>query len=63
MQKLKSNYIKHRIEEERQQLGQLAEQYGLRDMRVLRQSMELDRLINHYNEVMYDYLRRKEPIA
>ncbi|MFD3262256.1 aspartyl-phosphate phosphatase Spo0E family protein [Paenibacillus lentus] len=63
MNRTKSKYIKHRIEEERQQLGVLAEQYGLQDMRVLRQSMELDRLINHYNEVRYDYMRRKVPIA
>lgn len=59
----KSKYIKHRIEEERQRLGLLAKQYGLQDKRVLKQSMELDQLINQYNEVKYDYMRRKEPIA
>ncbi|AZK46711.1 aspartyl-phosphate phosphatase Spo0E family protein [Paenibacillus lentus] len=59
----KSKYIKHRIEEERQRLGLLAKQYGLQDIRVLKQSMELDQLINQYNEVKYDYMRRKEPIA
>ncbi|MNJ34197.1 aspartyl-phosphate phosphatase Spo0E family protein [Paenibacillus bouchesdurhonensis] len=63
MNRTKSKYIKHRIEEERQRLGLLAKQYGLQDMRVLKQSMELDRLINQYNEVKYEYMRRKEPIA
>lgn len=63
MNRTKSKYIKHRIEEERQRLGLLAKQYGLKDKRVLKQSMELDQLINQYNEVKYDYMRRKEPIA
>ncbi|MNJ45175.1 Spo0E like sporulation regulatory protein [compost metagenome] len=63
MDKTKSKYIKHRIEEERRLLDLLAEQFGLQDKRVLKQSMELDRLINNYNEVRYDYMRRKEPTA
>ncbi|MNW45030.1 Spo0E like sporulation regulatory protein [compost metagenome] len=48
-----SEYIKGRIEEERDGLNELVTKYGFRDVRVLKQSMELDKLINSYNRSRY----------
>ncbi|RCX18242.1 Spo0E like sporulation regulatory protein [Fontibacillus phaseoli] len=56
-------YIKVRIEKERQILNQLAERYGLRHKAVLNQSLLLDTLINKYNKAKYEDLQRKQPIA
>ena len=36
------------IEKKREQLNQLAEKYGLSDIRVLKKSHELDYLLNQY---------------
>lgn len=55
--------MKMTIEKERQKLNQLAEQYGVRHKAVLHQSMLLDTLINKYNKIKYDDLKRKQPIA
>lgn len=49
-----SEYIKCRIEEERDGLNELVMKYGFRDVRVLKQSMELDKLINSYNKARYN---------
>ncbi|MBU5670412.1 aspartyl-phosphate phosphatase Spo0E family protein [Paenibacillus sp. MSJ-6] len=56
-------HMKMSIEKERQKLNQLAEQYGVRHKAVLHQSMLLDTLINKYNKIKYDDLKRKKPIA
>ncbi|MNO49320.1 Spo0E like sporulation regulatory protein [compost metagenome] len=57
-------YIKCRIEEERDGLNELVMKYGFRDMRVLKQSMELDKLINSYNKARYNESRYiKKPTA
>lgn len=42
-----------RIEESRQLLYQLGSEYGLQHPKVLRQSMDLDELLNRYNNIKY----------
>lgn len=44
--------IRQRIEESRQLLYQLGKKYGLRHPKVLKQSMELDELLNRYNKAL-----------
>lgn len=55
--------LKVRIEKERKELNLLAERYGLRDTRVLKQSMLLDSLINMYNQTRYSLNKSEQPIA
>lgn len=55
--------LKFRIEKERKELNLLAERYGLRDTRVLKQSMLLDSLINMYNQTRYSLNKSEQPIA
>ncbi|MGM1050601.1 aspartyl-phosphate phosphatase Spo0E family protein [Paenibacillus sp. N3/727] len=45
--------IRQRIEESRQLLYQMEMQYGLRHPKVLKQSMDLDELINRYYRIKY----------
>ncbi|MMZ63180.1 aspartyl-phosphate phosphatase Spo0E family protein [Paenibacillus faecis] len=52
-----------RIEQERQKLNQLADRYGLRHKAVLNQSVLLDKLINKYNKVKYEDMKRRQPTA
>ncbi|WP_223068548.1 aspartyl-phosphate phosphatase Spo0E family protein [Paenibacillus caui] len=40
--------IQHRIEKARLKLNQMEKMYGLKDQKVIRQSMYLDELINQY---------------
>ncbi|MEK3731850.1 MULTISPECIES: aspartyl-phosphate phosphatase Spo0E family protein [Paenibacillus] len=50
-----------RIEDARQLLYQMEQQYGLRHPRVLKQSMELDELLNRYYRSTYR--KNVKPIA
>ncbi|MNP72153.1 Spo0E like sporulation regulatory protein [compost metagenome] len=43
-----------RIEQARQELNRLALLYGVQDIRVLRQSVKLDALLNEYTECLTD---------
>lgn len=43
--------LKEQIEQGRQELSRLVEQYGIPNVKVLEQSMALDELINEYNRV------------
>ena len=43
--------MKEQIEQGRQELSRLVEQYGIPNVKVLEQSMALDELINEYNRV------------
>ncbi|UQZ33230.1 hypothetical protein C2I18_06460 [Paenibacillus sp. PK3_47] len=43
-----------RIEEARQELNRLALKYGMQDVRVLRQSVKLDALLNEYTDCLTD---------
>ncbi|WNS43389.1 aspartyl-phosphate phosphatase Spo0E family protein [Paenibacillus sp. MMS20-IR301] len=45
-----SEEYKDRIEQARQELNKLALEYGMQDVRVLRQSVKLDALLNGYSE-------------
>lgn len=48
----------HRIEQERQEMYRLAEQYGLADHRVLAKSKQLDDTLNEYSRCQaYKYIR------
>ena len=56
--------IKDKIERNRHELSRLAENHGMQDNKVLRQSMVLDELINEYNRFKYkSHLRNRQPIA
>nr|WP_211084549.1 aspartyl-phosphate phosphatase Spo0E family protein [Paenibacillus xylanexedens] len=56
--------ITDKIERNRQELSRLAENHGMQDNQVLRQSMVLDELINEYNRFKYkSHLRNRQPIA
>lgn len=55
--------MKVQIELERQKLNQLADRYGLRHKAVLNQSLLLDKLINKYNKVKYEDMKRRQPTA
>lgn len=55
--------MKVQIELERQKLNQLADRYGLRHKAVLNQSVLLDKLINKYNKVKYEDMKRRQPTA
>lgn len=41
---------KDRIEQARQELNKLALEHGMQDVRVLRQSVKLDALLNEYSD-------------
>lgn len=41
---------KDKIEQARQELNRLALEYGMQDVRVLRQSVKLDALLNEYSD-------------
>ncbi|KKO54052.1 aspartyl-phosphate phosphatase Spo0E family protein [Paenibacillus sp. DMB20] len=58
---MQTDVMRHRIEESRQLLHQLGNQYGLLHPKVLKQSMALDELLNRY----YRAIRNKDmkPIA
>ncbi|WP_342553896.1 aspartyl-phosphate phosphatase Spo0E family protein [Paenibacillus sp. FSL R7-0652] len=43
--------LKDEIEQGRQELSRLVDQYGIPNVKVLEQSMALDELINEYNRV------------
>ncbi|ETT42267.1 aspartyl-phosphate phosphatase Spo0E family protein [Paenibacillus sp. FSL H7-689] len=43
--------LKDQIEQGRQELSRLVDQYGIPNVKVLEQSMALDELINEYNRV------------
>jgi hypothetical protein len=45
---------RNRIEEARQELNRLALKFGMQDMRVLRQSVKLDALLNEYTDCLTD---------
>ncbi|KLU58512.1 hypothetical protein EL84_01365 [Paenibacillus sp. VT-400] len=56
--------ITDKIERNRQELSRLAENHGMQDNKVLRQSMVLDELINEYYRFKYkSQLRNRQPIA
>lgn len=56
--------IRDQIERNRHELSRLAENHGMQDNKVLRQSMVLDELINEYNRFKYkSHLRNRQPIA
>ncbi|MBR2565787.1 MAG: aspartyl-phosphate phosphatase Spo0E family protein [Paenibacillus sp.] len=56
--------IKDRIERDRQKLRQLAENHGMQDDKVLKQSMILDELINEYYRFQYKkHIMNRQPIA
>ncbi len=56
--------ITDKIERNRQELSRLAENHGMQDNQVLRQSMVLDELINEYYRFKYkSQLRNRQPIA
>lgn len=50
---LHAEVILQRIEESRQLLYQMGRQYGLLHPKVLKQSMDLDELLNGYNRLKY----------
>lgn len=43
---------KDRIEQARQELNRLALEFGMKDSRVLRQSVKLDALLNEYTDCL-----------
>ncbi|MEK4060485.1 MULTISPECIES: aspartyl-phosphate phosphatase Spo0E family protein [Paenibacillus] len=45
---------KDRIEQARQELNRMAIEYGMNDLRVLRQSVKLDALLNEYTDCLTD---------
>jgi hypothetical protein len=45
---------KDRIEQARQELNKLALEFGMQDVRVLRQSVKLDALLNEYTDCLTD---------
>ncbi|KOY17245.1 aspartyl-phosphate phosphatase Spo0E family protein [Paenibacillus xylanivorans] len=45
----KRSVLKDQIEQGRQELSRLVDQYGIPSVKVLEQSMALDELINEYN--------------
>lgn len=51
---MESDGHKDRIEEARQELNRLALKYGMKDVRVLRQSVKLDALLNEYTDCLTD---------
>lgn len=56
--------IRDQIEQNRHELSRLAENHGMQDNKVLRQSMVLDELINEYNRFKYkSHLGNRQPIA
>ncbi|QOS76488.1 aspartyl-phosphate phosphatase Spo0E family protein [Paenibacillus sp. JNUCC31] len=56
--------IRDQIERNRHELSRLAENHGMQDKQVLRQSMVLDELINEYNHFKYkNRFRNRQPIA
>lgn len=50
---IRAEVLLHRIEESRQLLYQLGSEYGLQHPKVLKQSMDLDELLNSYNKIKY----------
>lgn len=51
--------LKDRIEQGRQELSRLVDQYGIPNVKVLEQSMALDELINEYNRFTLGVNMRK----
>nr|WP_154984963.1 aspartyl-phosphate phosphatase Spo0E family protein [Paenibacillus xylanexedens] len=49
----KLSILKDQIEQGRQELSRLVDQYGIPNVRVLEQSMALDELINEYNRCSF----------
>lgn len=49
-----NNEHKDRIEQARQELNKLALEFGMQDVRVLRQSVKLDALLNEYTDCLTD---------
>lgn len=45
---------KDRIEQAREELNRLALEFGMKDSRVLRQSVKLDALLNEYTDCLTD---------
>jgi len=45
--------LKDQIEQGRQELSRLVDQYGIPNVKVLEQSMALDKLINEYNRYSF----------
>lgn len=45
--------LKDQIEQGRQELSRLVDQYGIPNVKVLEQSMALDELINEYNRYSF----------
>ncbi|MBT2282255.1 aspartyl-phosphate phosphatase Spo0E family protein [Paenibacillus polymyxa] len=45
--------LKDQIEQGRQELSRLVDQYGIPNVKVLEQSMALDKLINEYNQYSF----------
>ncbi|APO43521.1 MULTISPECIES: aspartyl-phosphate phosphatase Spo0E family protein [Paenibacillus] len=51
--------LKDQIEQGRQELSRLVDQYGIPNVKVLEQSMALDELINEYNRFTLGVNMRK----
>ncbi|MBY0118734.1 aspartyl-phosphate phosphatase Spo0E family protein [Paenibacillus xylanexedens] len=51
--------LKDQIEQGRQELSRLVDQYGIPNVKVLEQSMALDELINEYNRFTLGMNMRK----
>ncbi|MEK4326494.1 aspartyl-phosphate phosphatase Spo0E family protein [Paenibacillus sp. FSL R7-0297] len=47
---MRNDDYKDRIEQARQELNKLALEHGMQDVRVLRQSVKLDALLNEYSD-------------
>lgn len=46
---MKTESILRQIEQKRQEMHEMAKQYGLSDFSVLKKSKELDRILNNYH--------------
>ncbi|MCK6077073.1 aspartyl-phosphate phosphatase Spo0E family protein [Paenibacillus silvae] len=51
--------LKDQIEQGRQELSRLVDQYGIPNVKVLEQSMALDELINEYNRYSFEMNLKK----
>ncbi|MGE6577304.1 Spo0E family sporulation regulatory protein-aspartic acid phosphatase [Paenibacillus xylanexedens] len=55
--------LKDQIEQGRQELSRLVDQYGIPNVKVLEQSMALDELINEYNRYSFRMNLKKQIIC
>jgi hypothetical protein len=54
--------LKDQIEQGRQELSRLVDQYGIPNVKVLEQSMALDELINEYNRYSFGMNIKKKDL-